>query len=42
MSASKKMKFGERVALNYASNSFNVFNHPAFNVPGSDPSALVI
>ena len=19
---------------------FNVFNHPAFNVPGSDPSAL--
>jgi len=40
MSASKKMKFGERVGAELRFECFNVFNHPAFNVPGADPSAL--
>jgi hypothetical protein len=40
MSASKKMKFGERVGTELRFECFNVFNHPTFNTPGSDPSAL--
>jgi hypothetical protein len=40
MSASKKMKFGERVGTELRFECFNVFNHPAFNVPGADPSVL--
>ena len=40
MSASKKMKFGERVGAEVRFECFNVFNHPAFNVPGSDSGSL--
>jgi len=40
MSASKKMKFGERVGLEARFECFNIFNHPEFSTPGSDPSAL--
>jgi hypothetical protein len=40
MSVSKKMKFGERVGVETRFECFNIFNHPQFNTPGSDPSAL--
>jgi hypothetical protein len=40
LSAAKKMKFGERVGLEARFECFNVFNHPQFNVPGSDSGAL--
>jgi len=40
MSVSKKMHFGERVGMETRFECFNIFNHPAFSTPGSDPSAL--
>jgi hypothetical protein len=40
MAAAKKMKFGERVGVETRFECFNIFNHPEFSTPGSDPSAL--
>lgn len=37
---SKRIKFTERVDMQLRIEGYNIFNHPHFNNPGSDPNVL--
>ena len=40
LALSKKMALTERAGMEFRIESYNIFNHPQFTNPGSDPSAL--